>query len=171
MKKSLKEWNATIEALGQGKQTILIRKYGTTNKEFLLYPTVSYTLKSNYISSFKQDFHSFVEKNSFPKKDGEKIEIKYYAKCENIVKMPFDKVKKLKEYYIWTPEHVEFYLKNNKALVWILRVYKLKEPFMAEPVIGPINFANLETGPSITGSVPVINDENFKKILKDVEEI
>jgi hypothetical protein len=26
--KCLNEWNATIEALGQGKQTILIRKYG-----------------------------------------------------------------------------------------------------------------------------------------------
>lgn len=28
--KCINEWNATIEALGQGKQTILIRKYGTT---------------------------------------------------------------------------------------------------------------------------------------------
>ncbi len=28
--KCLNEWNATIEALGQGKQTILIRKYNTT---------------------------------------------------------------------------------------------------------------------------------------------
>ena len=33
--KCLNEWNATLEALGQGKQTILIRKYGTTLNEFL----------------------------------------------------------------------------------------------------------------------------------------
>ena len=37
----IKEWNATIESVGQGKQTILIRKYNTTLKEFLFYPTVS----------------------------------------------------------------------------------------------------------------------------------
>lgn len=37
--KCLNEWNATIEALGQGKQTILIRKYDTTLKEFLFFPT------------------------------------------------------------------------------------------------------------------------------------
>ena len=43
--KCLNEWNATIEALGQGKQTILIRKYNTTLNEFLLYPTVSYAKK------------------------------------------------------------------------------------------------------------------------------
>lgn len=44
IKKCLNEWNATIEALGQGKQTILIRNYNTTVKEFLLYPTVSYSI-------------------------------------------------------------------------------------------------------------------------------
>jgi len=38
--KCLKEWNATIEALGQGKQTILIRSCKTNFTEFLLYPTV-----------------------------------------------------------------------------------------------------------------------------------
>ncbi|WP_369829823.1 DUF1802 family protein [Methanobrevibacter sp. 87.7] len=43
--KCLNEWNATIEALGQGKQTILIRKYNTSLKEFLLYPTVVMQIK------------------------------------------------------------------------------------------------------------------------------
>ena len=47
--KCLNEWNATIEALGQGKQSILIRKYCTTINEFLLFPTVSYALKDKYL--------------------------------------------------------------------------------------------------------------------------
>ena len=51
--KCLKEWNATIEALGQKKQSILIRTYKTNLKEFLLYPTVSYALKDDYIDSFQ----------------------------------------------------------------------------------------------------------------------
>jgi len=52
--KCLKEWNATIEALGQGKQTILIRNYKTNVTEFLLYPTVSYALKDDYLESFQR---------------------------------------------------------------------------------------------------------------------
>ena len=51
--KCLNDWNATVEALGQGKQTILIRNTGTTLKEFLLYPTVSYANKDDYLDSFK----------------------------------------------------------------------------------------------------------------------
>ena len=62
--KCLKEWNATIEALGHGKQTILIRNYKTNVSEFLLYPTVSYTLKDNYLESFQLKYQSFVEENA-----------------------------------------------------------------------------------------------------------
>ena len=43
-----------LEALGQGKQTILIRKYGTTIDKFLLFPTVSYAFKDNYLDSFEK---------------------------------------------------------------------------------------------------------------------
>lgn len=56
MNKCLKEWNAIIEALGQGKQTILIRNYKTNVKKFLLYPTVNYALKDDYLKSL-QDKH------------------------------------------------------------------------------------------------------------------
>ena len=53
--KCLNEWNATLEALGQGKQTILIRKYDTTLKEFLLYPTISYANKEDILDSFQEE--------------------------------------------------------------------------------------------------------------------
>ena len=62
--KCLNEWNATIEALGQGKQTILIRRYGTTLKEFLLYPTVSYANKEDILDSFQDQ--NFAKSNLLP---------------------------------------------------------------------------------------------------------
>lgn len=34
--KCLKEWNATVKALDHGKQTVLIRTYKTTPKEFFV---------------------------------------------------------------------------------------------------------------------------------------
>ena len=66
--KCLNEWNATLEALGQGKQTILIRKYGTTLDKFLLFPTVSYAHKNNYLDSFEKKYQTFAKENALPKK-------------------------------------------------------------------------------------------------------
>ena len=100
----LKEWNATIEALGQEKQTILIRTYITNRKEFLLYPTVNYSSKDNYLDNFKDKYRSFVEKNTLPKKVGDKVEIKYYATLEDIIEKSPDRIGYLKNQYIWTPD-------------------------------------------------------------------
>ena len=66
--KCLNEWNATIEALGNGKQTVLIRKYGTSLKGFLLYPTVSYANKDDVLDSFQEEYKSFEKiKNRYVK--------------------------------------------------------------------------------------------------------
>jgi len=90
--KCLKEWNATIEALGQGKQTILIRNYKTNITEFLLYPTVSYALKDNYLESYQVEYRDFVKSNSLPDKKEDKVLIKYYASVEKIVERPVSRI-------------------------------------------------------------------------------
>ncbi len=51
--KCLNDWNATIEALGNKEQTIILRKTSTTQKDFLLDPTVSYAKKDNVLYSFR----------------------------------------------------------------------------------------------------------------------
>ena len=84
----MKEWNATIEALGQGKQTTLIRNYKTNVKEFLLYPTVSYTLKDDYLDSYQEEYQDFVRSKSLPDKKEDKVLIKYFASVEKIVEKP-----------------------------------------------------------------------------------
>ena len=35
--------------------------------EFLLYPTVSYALKDDYLDSFQEDYKDFVKENTFSK--------------------------------------------------------------------------------------------------------
>ena len=69
--KCLNEWNAIIEALGHAKQSILIRKYPTNLKEFLLYPTVSYANNDNYLESFSDK--DFAKENTFPNKVEDKF--------------------------------------------------------------------------------------------------
>lgn len=84
--KCINEWNATIEALGQGKQTILIRKYGTSLNEFLLYPTVSYTNKDDILDSFSDE--EFVKDNILPVGENRTYEVKYYATVEEVIDKP-----------------------------------------------------------------------------------
>ncbi|HML05797.1 MAG TPA: DUF1802 family protein [Methanobacterium sp.] len=166
----LKEWNATIEALGHGKQSILIRTYKTNLKEFLLYPTVSYALKDDYIDSFQMKHQSFIEENALPEKEDNKTEIKYYARLENITEKSSLRIGTLKNFYIWTPEHVKSYLKGRNAYIWALRVYRLEEPFMAKPTPGATKYANLKEEVSLKGIKPVLSDKEFKNVVKAVVE-
>ena len=162
--KCLKEWNATVEALGQGKQSILIRNYKTNVTEFLFYPTVSYALKNDYLDSFQTNYHDFVENNTLPEKKDDKVLIKYYATLEKITEKPVSWIPPAK-YYIWTRDHIKNYMTGPMAFIWILRVYKLKEPYWAEPTPGAIKFANLKEEASLEGMKPVLSDHVFFNLI------
>ena len=165
--KCLKEWNATIEALGQGKQTILIRNYKTNIDHFLFYPTVSYALKDDYLNSFQDEYHDFVQSNSMPAKKGDKVLIKYFACVEKVVEKPKSRIPSDKN-YIWTRDHVKNYMTHENAYIWILRVYNLKEPYWAEPTPGPIIYANLKEEVSLEGIKPVLADSEYSEIKKKI---
>ena len=165
--KCLNEWNATIEALGQGKQSILIRKYGTNVNEFLLYPTVSYVLNDNYLDSFQDDYKDFVKENSLPNKKDSKFEVNYYAKVEKVVEKPSTRIGSLNDYHIWTRDHVKSYLGNSKAKIWILRVYKLDEPKFLSRTRG-MRYANVDEEVLLDNLKPVLSDGEFEKIVKGI---
>ncbi len=163
----IKEWNATIEALGQGIQTIFIRVYPTKKERFLLYPTWNYLIKDNYLEGFKDSYQSFVEENS--NSDGN-ILIKYYAECKEIMDGTLTKIDALDKHYIWTKNHVKSYINNRKSYIWILRIYQLKEPQIVSPALGQIN-ALLSKKIDITDSKPVLNDRKFNQIVEEIKRV
>ncbi|BDZ68773.1 DUF1802 family protein [Methanobacterium ferruginis] len=165
--KCLNEWNATVEALGQGKQTILIRNYNTTLPNFILYPTVSYANKEDYLESFQPKYRNFVEENALPEKDNSNFLVKYFAEVEKVIEKPVSRIGSLKNYYFWTSEHVKSYINSSKANVWVLRVYELKEPVMMGRTKG-MRYANLLEPVSLEGVKPVLSDSQFSKILRDL---
>lgn len=160
--KCLNEWNATVEALGQGKQSILIRKYNTSLKEFLLYPTVSYANKDNYLDSFSDK--EFVKENTYPSKNDDGFEVKYYSKVEKIIEKPSGRIGTLNDYHIWTRDHVKSYLGNKKAYIWILRVYELENPVYSKRSNGML-YANTQEEVSIDNLKPVLSNKEFNKIV------
>ena len=162
--KCLNEWNATIEALGQGKQSILIRKYGTTLKEFLLYPTVSYALKDNVLDSFQDK--DFAKDNLLPTGENGTYEVKYYASVEGVIEKPSSRIGAFNKFHIWTRDHVKDYLGRKPAQIWILRVYKLDEPQILKRNRG-MRYANVDRPVKLEGK-PVINDMDFAKLKEDI---
>lgn len=161
--KCINEWNTTLEALGQGKQTILIRTYGTTLNEFLLYPTVSYALKDNVLDSFQDK--EFAKNNLLPTGDNS-YEIKYYAKVEEVIERSSARIGAFNKFHIWTQNHVKSYLRRKEAKIWILRVYKLNEPQMLTRSRG-MRYANVDKPVKLEGK-PVIPDKEFNKLKEEI---
>lgn len=161
--KCLNEWNATLEALGQGKQTILIRKYGTTLNEFLLYPTVSYDNKEDILDSFQDK--EFAKNNLLPNGD-DAYEVKYYATVEEVIEKPSTRIGSFNKFHIWTRDHVKDYLGRKEAKIWILRVYKLDKPQMLKRNMG-MRYANVDKPVKLEGK-PVIPDVEFNKLKEDI---
>ena len=161
--KCLNEWNATLEALGQGKQTILIRKSSTTLNKFLLYPTVTYAKKTDVLDSFEDK--EFAKSNLLPNGD-DAYEIKYYATVEEIIDKPSTRIGAFNKFHIWSPEHVKTFLGRNKAKIWILRVYKLDEPQMLKRTRG-MRYANVDKPVKLEGK-PVLSDNEFNKLKEDI---
>lgn len=162
--KCLNEWNATIEALGQGKQTILIRKYGTTLDEFLLYPTISYANKDDILDSFQDK--EFVKNNLLPAGENRTYEVKYYATVEEIIEKPSTRIGTFNKFHIWTRDHVKNFLGRKEAKIWILRVYKLNEPQMLKRSNGMV-YANVNKPVKLEGK-PVISDAEFAKLKEEI---
>ena len=164
--KCINEWNATIEALGQAKQSILIRKYGTTLNEFLLYPTISYANKDNVLDSFQDDYKDFVKDNLLPDGENRTYEVKYYASVEDIFDRPSTRIGAFNKFHIWTRDHVKNYLGRKEAKIWILRVYELDEPQMLKRSNGML-YANVERSVKLEGK-PVISDDEFNRLKEEI---
>lgn len=164
--KCINEWNATIEALGQGKQTILIRKINTTQKEFLLYPTISYANKEDILDSFQEEYKDFVKDNLLPNGEDRTYVVKYYAKVEEVIEKSSSRIGAFNKFHIWTREHVKSYLGRNSAKIWILRVYKLDNPQKLKRSNGMV-YANVSQPVKLEGT-PVLTDDEFNKIKNDI---
>ena len=165
--KCLNEWNATVEALGTGKQTVLIRSYNTSiDKLFLLYPTYSYVDKNVFPNCYRDEFKNFVDENSLPQRDNEKTLIKYYAKVIKTSENKISKIGRFNKYHIWTREHVVSHMKSKKPYIWLLRVYKLENPIMLERSKG-MTWASVNEDVELKGT-PVIPDKEFETIENSI---
>ena len=173
---ALKEWCAVVDALGNGMQTIMIRKYLPAHNEFFLYPTYGFSKRRNYLDLYFQEQHHDFVRQSVEAKEKGRTEIRYYALISDVIRVRrenFGKLRNLAKYYIWSPDHVMNYFKDEKvkdAYIWVIRVYKIPKPQSINDLgRGGVRYVYLPTGISTAGTIPIIDDAEFQSLTGEIK--
>ncbi len=172
----LKEWSSVVDALGEGIQTMLIRKYPPAHDEFFLYPTYGFSTRKDYLSSYFQKRHHDFARKSAESKDEGVTDIKYYVVLTETIKIRRDNIESLRnliDCYIWSADHVLNYFQDVKienAYLWFLRVHKLPNNELVNDLgRGAVRYGYLTTPISTAGSVPVMDDANFQSKMAEIK--
>jgi hypothetical protein len=136
---AFKEWSYIVDALGKGRQNIILRKGGIAEEEgeftvrgnkFLLMPTLFHQAREN----IKESWLPFLDGEKFHKPDG-KVSIEYFAElAEKKLITDWNIIQKLSPYHAWKESIVQerFNRWDKNVYLLILQVYKLQSPFTIE---------------------------------------
>lgn len=166
-----------VKALGEGRQTILIRKQNlsSTHNEFFLYPTYTAQTKDR----FKEQYYADFDASTAAKREGE-LTIRYYAQINEVFEVTTSKVlMDLDTHYVWASSHVKNFFENsrsNKLYVLVLRVFKLPKPEVvelpwADTWYKGMTWVNLPEAISVEGLLPVLGDNEFKERVQHIKQI
>lgn len=184
----VKEWAGVVKSAGSGDQLIIVRRYDPRAKELFYYPTFNYyNSEKNNRESFDEKFQSAFrdsawEAGKLALERGQKeclVDVDYWAEVKHIVSID-EKFswKKLKDFYIWSPEHVEKYAQGSRTgsvLLWVMRTYKFPKTVVLGRIAqgGPPDFYKAQIEIDTAGSKPVLSEDEFKTkesaILKATE--
>jgi hypothetical protein len=179
---ALKEWDVVCEALGSGRQVIVIRKGGIAegtgglrfeHEEFVLLPTF-----------FHQQSERVVPEADFAARQGgregerESVEVRHAA---TLVwhKLVTDRavLGRLQDFHILTPEEVETRFVQKPApgvQVALLRVYRLDPPqhvAWQKSFGGCRSWAEMDTDLETCSRVSVLSDERFAELEEQLRAI
>ncbi|MBC7450507.1 MAG: DUF1802 family protein [Cytophagales bacterium] len=134
---AFKEWACIVDALGKGKQSIILRKGGISEggngdfelkgKQFLLFPTLFHQSDE----MIKPDWKPFLSDTRFHQEEG-KVNIKYYVQVADVqVLTDWEKVKKLNAYHAWKEEIIRerFERWGNSIHLLIVQVFEFGASF------------------------------------------
>jgi len=173
--RALKEWCAVVDAMGDGTQIIMMRKYPPAHNEFFLYPTYGFSKRKDYLDLYFQEQHHDLVRRSVESKEKGRTEIRYYGSIGKVMEIGrenFGKFKNLSEYYIWSPDHVMNYFKDEKvksAYIWAVRVYKLPKPQSIND-LGPggVKYVYLPIEISTANTTPIMDDAEFQSLTNEI---
>jgi len=174
---ALKEWAVTINALGQGKQLLLMRKGGISEQgkdfrvihpEFLLYPTYEHQQSDLLKTIHQYELQRTINDCTSP----EIISFSHWARVEQVIDLTEQwKLKNLFPYHIWTSDYADkrFRWKPTRPLsILLLKVYKLEHP-QNIPLLprygGCSSWVDLAEEVSLGTVTSVLPDDDFERSI------
>jgi hypothetical protein len=164
---AFKEWGYIVDALGKGKQSIIIRKGGISED------TPDFTIKGTKFLLFPTQFHQaneMIKSEWLPHLNGDqfqigsdKIKILYFAEiAEAKLIKDFSTLEKLDAHHAWKKEVIQerFNRWEKSAYLLIVQIHKLFKPVEIElkPAYGGCkSWVELEENISMVGE-PIIYD-------------
>lgn len=182
MWRALKEWDVVCEALGSGRQVIVIRKGGIAEgrdglqfreSEFALLPTFFHQQAERVVADA-----AFAARHEGGSGEREWVEIRHAAVLVwHRLVTDRQVLERLQAYHILTPEEVRarFEQKPEPGVqVALLRVYRLdppqRVPWQAS-FGGCRSWADMEADLDVSSRVSVLSDERFAEIEQDLRSL
>jgi hypothetical protein len=179
---ALKEWDVVCEALGSGRQVVVIRKGGIAegrgglqfqHAEFALLPTFFHQQAERVV-----DDAAFAARQDAQGSERESVEIRHAAVLVwHRVVTDREVLSKLQAYHILTPEEVgaRFDQKPEPGVqVALLRVYRLEPPQRVAwqaSFGGCRSWAEMEADLDACTRVSVLSDERFAEIDRELQAL
>ena len=172
---AFKEWASVVEAIGQGRQILLLRKGGIVearrgfelrHSEFLLFPTFEHQ-QAQFLKPEDRGFFDRVAPAAG------QLRIAYLARVAHVRPAPpsVDAMRTLDIYHVWTEAFLRQRYDHRPDLpLWLiaLRVLRLPHPQtipLRPSYAGCKSWVNLTEEIDIAGATPVLADADFQSRL------
>lgn len=171
---AFKEWGAVCAALGQGKQSVLVRKGGihegkdgfrVDHREFWLFPTRFH----QGAEQLQPEYNSLLQAPIAIEPASGKIMLALYAVVEQVIELKDSaKLKELSAFQVLNDQTIQqrFDYKNPGLFVLLVRAYQLAQPFEVENetrYAGCRSWVELTQEYSTAQLTPVISDAQFEQ--------
>ena len=177
---ALKEWAIVCRALGDGRQTLLIRKGGiqeikdgfeVMHRDFWLFPTYVHQKATDLVPAAREEFASAQGDQSVPGT----LSIRLYATVEDAIRVAdLERLRSLAGHHLlsWDCVASRFHYRNKPGVhVLVLRVYRRPEPIVLpnrSRYDGCVSWVDLDRPIASAGCVPILSDEDFADRLADI---
>lgn len=181
MRIAFKEWAVIIDALGHGRQIIILRKGGISEgrggfkidyPEFLLFPTLFHQQRDSVLPEAQARYDQIA--NQFPAADVLRLEyvchVTAWRRVEDLAS-----AQRLLGQHVWKPEVIaeRFEWGKNKEIyalaVRTLRLARKVELPMLPAYGGCKSWIEIDQEIDVTGATPVLSDEDFQSKLRAFE--
>lgn len=177
---ALKEWAIVCRALGDGRQTLLIRKGGieetkagfqVCHRDFWLFPTHVHQKAADLVPAIHPEFEELQARRP----PGGGIPFQLYATVEDVVKVAtLETLRSLEGRHIlsWDCVASRFQYRNKPGVhVMILRVYRRPGAITLQNTPsydGCVSWVDLDEALDTGGCLPVLSDGEFGARLADI---